>query len=277
VINASSVVATLLLAGCLLAGCLLLVPPPSRRRLAALTSRRRLSNSLLHKGIAGVVAGLALLTMVGLTATCLAVGAGVAVAWAVTRARARQAAATTRLAVVELLRAVAGELRSGHPPSGAFAAAAEAADRCLQPMLAPLAGIAIRGDADELAHALQMAASSGQALAGLSRFAACWQVAASSGAALAPAIDRVADALHDEIVFGRSLSASLAGPRATVRLLAVLPLVGLGLGGVLGARPLAFLLGGPAGLGCLVVAIGFDAVGVFWGRRIARGAAVFDR
>ena len=269
--------ASVLVATLLLGGCLLLVRAPGRRRLAALTSRRKPSNSLLHKGILGAVVGLGLLTMVGLTLTCAAVAAGVAMAWAVTRARARQAAEATRLAVVELLRAVAGELRSGRPPGGAFAAAAGAADRRLQPTLAPVAEIATRGDADELAQALRIAASSGQALAGLARFAACWQVAASSGVALAPAIDRVADALHDEIAFGQSLSASLAGPRATVRLLAVLPLVGLALGGGLGVRPLAFLFGGPAGLGCFVVAIGFDAVGVFWGRRIARGAAVFDR
>lgn len=266
--RSSFVAATLLVCGWLVT-----TQVPGRRRLAALMSDAP-RKPRLGKGILGISAGVAMLVTVGRTATVVAVAVSVAVAWAVNRARSRQAVVATQVAVVELLRAVAGELRSGRPPSVAFAVAVESADQRFAPLIGQLARVANRGDAGELAAALRATASSGKGLAGLSRFAACWQVAVTSGASLAPAVDRVADALHDELELARSLAVSLAGPRTTVRLLAVLPLVGLGLGGVLGARPLAFLLGTPAGLGCLVAAVGFDLAGVIWGRRIANRAAV---
>lgn len=268
--SASIVVAVLLVCG-----YLALLPPPSGRRLATLGWGLP-RDSPLRKGILGAAAAVGLFAVVGLRATALGIAAAAIVGWAVARARARQAEAATRAAVVGLLRAVAGELRSGRPAGAAFAAAAESADPRLRAAMAPLARAAARGDPTELADLLRATASSGGALAGFSRLAACWQVAASSGAALAPAVDRVADALHDEIDLAASLAASLAAPRATVRLLAALPLVGLALGGVLGARPLAFLFGTSAGWCCLLVAIGLDAVGVCWGRRIARRAALAD-
>ncbi len=260
-------------AALLMCGWVALFSPPSVRRLSALGPGRP-RDSLLGKAILGGVAAVVLLAVVGVTVTALAFGAGAVVGWAVTRARDRQAATAMRAAVVGLLRAVAGELRSGRPAGAAFAAAVELADPRLRAAVGPLAPIAARGDPAELSDLVREIASTEPGLIGLSRFAACWQVAASSGAALAPAIDRVADALHDELDFAESLAAALAAPRATVRLLAVLPLVGLVLGAVLGARPLAFLFGAPAGWCCLVVAIGFDAAGVFWSRRIARRAAL---
>ncbi len=102
---------------------------------------------------------------------------------------------------------------------------------------------------------------------------ACWRVAAASGAALAPAIDRVADALQDEIDLGREVTSIMAGPRATVHVLAGLPLIGLLLGTAIGARPIDFLFGSAPGVGCLFGAVVFDALGVAWARRIARRAA----
>ena len=262
---------SLIVGALLMCGCLLLVRVPGRRRLRVVASRSS-PKSWLNKGILGSAAGALLVVAVGLTAAVAAGVAGAVVAWAVARARVRQARAATRVGVVELLRSVAGELRSGRPAGVAFAVAAQLAEPRLRAVIAPLADVAARGDAGELADAMRAIAASRRDLAGLSRFAACWQVAATSGGALAPAVDRVADALHDEIDFAKSLTASLAAPRATVRLLAVLPVLGLALGGAIGARPLAFLLGSPAGLSCLAVAAGFEAAGVSWARRIARQA-----
>lgn len=264
---------SLLAGGLLLCGSLAAFPPRSGRRLAGLTAAEP-RKSLLHKGILGLVAAVALVAVIGPLAAALAGAAGAVVTWVVIRARARQAEESTRAAVVELLRAVAGELRAGRPAGVAFAAAARSAAPRLGAAIGPLSDAAARGDPGELAAALRAAAESGGGLAGLARFAACWQVAATSGAALAPAVDRVADALHDEIEFAAALTAALAGPRATARLLAVLPILGLALGGVIGARPLAFLVGSPAGLCCLAVAAGFEAAGVGWARRIARRAAL---
>jgi tight adherence protein B len=262
---------SLVVGALLMCGWLLALRVPGRARLRALMVGRSVE-SLPRKGIFIVGAAVALVAVVGLTAALLAGLAGAVAALVVTRARARRAQEATRAGVVELLRAVAGELRSGRAAGVAFAVAVESAEPGMRVAIAPLAVVAARGDAAELADAMRAVAACGRALAGLSRFAACWQVAASSGAALAPAVDRVADALHDEIGFATSLAASLAGPRATVRLLAALPVLGLALGGAIGARPVSFLLGSPAGLCCLALAVAFDAAGVGWARRIARQA-----
>jgi len=260
--------------GALVTGAWMLATKVStRRRLTALMGQPT-RRPLARTAVLGAAAAVALVAVVGPAPAVVAAATGGAVAWAVTQARARQAEDAARAAVVELLRAIAGELRSGAPPSVAFVVAADAAPPAMRATIAPVAQAAARGDPLELADALRTVAASGRALVGLARAAACWRVAATSGAALAPAVDRVADALHDEIEFATSLKAALAAPRATVRLLAVLPLVGLALGGAIGARPLSFLLGSPAGLCCLAVAVGFEVGGIGWSRRIARNAAL---
>jgi tight adherence protein B len=254
-------------------GWLMATGVSSRRRLAALMAEP-VRRSRARTGVLGAAALVALVAVLGPAPVVVAVAAGGAVARAATRARARQAEDAARAAVVELLRAIAGELRSGAPPPVAFVVAADAAPPAMRAAIGPAARAAARGDPLELAAALRAVAASSRSLVGLARVAACWRVAATSGAALAPAVDRVADALHDEIEFATSLLAALAAPRATARLLAVLPVVGLALGGAIGARPLSFLLGSPAGLCCLAVAVGFEAGGVGWARRIARNAAL---
>jgi hypothetical protein len=66
----------------------------------------------------------------------------------------------------------------------------------------------------------------------------------------------------------REVAAQLAGPRGTVRVLAVLPAVGVGMGLLMGADPIGFLLGTPWGLGCLIIAIALEAAGIVWMRRL---------
>jgi len=65
----------------------------------------------------------------------------------------------------------------------------------------------------------------------------------------------------------------MAGPRATVHVLAGLPVVGLLLGTAIGARPIGFLFGSAPGVGCLLAAVVLDACGLRWARGIARRAA----
>src|SRR5450432_97614 len=104
-----------------------------------------------------------------------------------------------------------------------------AGPRQLTTLLQPAITVGRRGDIADLANAVALVATN-PGCAGLRRVAACWRVAAASGAALAPAIDRVADALQDEIDLGRDVTSTLAGPRATAHLLAGLPIIGLLLG-----------------------------------------------
>jgi tight adherence protein B len=213
-------------------------------------------------------------SLVGLLTTIVVIVLLAAVAARIRRARRARQTAEVHGSVVDLCRAIAAELRAGHPSGQAFAAAVHAAPSGLDLLLRPAVTVAQRGDIGDLADAVaRVAANPG--CAGLRRLAACWRVAAASGAALAPAIDRVADALQDEIDVTRDVTSTLAGPRATVHLLAGLPVLGLLLGTAIGARPLDFLFGSGPGVGCLLAAASLDAAGVAWARRIAHRATRF--
>jgi tight adherence protein B len=219
--------------------------------------------------VAGLVLALGAATSVALV--CVALAAALFVACSRKRSLDRE----TRSGAVDLCRATAAELRAGRPSSEAFAAAAAGCPEPLALVLRSAVAVGRRGDHADLADAIDAVASTRgrPELDGLRRISACWRVAAVSGAALAPAIDRVADALQDEIDLSRDVATILAGPRATVQLLAALPVVGLLLGTAIGARPLGFLLQSEPGLMCLCAAIALDIVGVAWARRIAVRAA----
>jgi len=227
--------------------------------------RRRLVLAALLSCAFAVVA----LGFLGALTVLAAVSIGVVVTQ---RARQAKLLDETRVALVDLCRAMAAELRAGQPLASALTAAARGAPVQLADALRPAVAVGRRGDAADLAEVLRAAARA-PGCAGLRSIAACWQVATSSGSTLAPAIDRVGDALQDDIDLRRDVRSLLAGPRTTTRLLAVLPAVGLLLGTAIGARPLSFLLGSPAGLGCLVGALLFDAAGISWSHRIAARAA----
>ena len=53
-------------------------------------------------------------------------------------------------------------------------------------------------------------------------------------------------------------------------MLAVLPVAGMALAGLAGARPWAVLLGSPGGVGLLLLGVTLDLCGVAWLRRLAR-------
>lgn len=86
--------------------------------------------------------------------------------------------------------------------------------------------------------------------------AAC-RLTAVLGAPLAAVLESVADGVAESGRAESSRTTALSGPRATARLLALLPLVGLGLGVAVGAGPQEVLLDGSWGsaLGCLGVVL----------------------
>ncbi|MFG1998409.1 type II secretion system F family protein [Spirillospora sp. NPDC048911] len=107
---------------------------------------------------------------------------------------------------------------------------------------------------------------------GLRLLAACWRIGAERGGTLAAVLDGLASALRDEEAQRQDVAAQLAGPRATARLLAGLPLLGLGMAAAMGANPLAFLFGTGPGVCFLTVGLALDAVGLGWTQRLARAA-----
>ena len=78
--------------------------------------------------------------------------------------------------------------------------------------------------------------------------AAVWTVSERSGAPAADMILRYATARRDALDADRERRIAMAGPRATVRVLSWLPLIGVGLGMLIGVRPLDLLTGLPGQL-----------------------------
>ena len=169
-----------------------------------------------------------------------------------------------RSAAVELIASLAAELRAGQPARPALERAAHSAPLsiCQHAVGAARLGgdvpAALRRDSDE------------HGLPALRSLAALWQVGEGSGAGLAEAADRLAAAESSGEAVRRELSTQLAGPRATARVLAGLPILGLLLGSGLGASPLDWLTGTPWGLIVLVAGIALEVVGMWWTSRMMK-------
>ncbi|MEU0390420.1 type II secretion system F family protein [Streptomyces chartreusis] len=171
-------------------------------------------------------------------------------------------------AVIALCGALAGEVRAGRQPEEALLRAARDCGGLAGAQGTVLAAARFGGDVpDALATAARQPGAEG--LRGL---AACWRVAVDQGAGLAAGLDRLAAALRAERDQRSDLRAQLAGARATAVLLAGLPALGLLIGTALGADPLHVLLHTTPGLGCLVAGGVLEGLGLWWVRRIVRGA-----
>lgn len=183
----------------------------------------------------------------------------------ISRLRARKQQELHEAAAIELIAALSAELTAGLPAGLALerAAASVSADVCPHAV-----GTARLGG--DVARALRTDAKE-RGLPVLRLLAALWQVADDSGAGLAQAARRLAAAQATSQTIRRELAAQLAGPRATAKVLAGLPALGLLLGSGLGADPLGWLLGTPLGWGVLVAGCLLELAGILWTRRITRG------
>ncbi len=101
----------------------------------------------------------------------------------------------------------------------------------------------------------------------------CLIVAERSGAPLAGILEQYAAQLVADLDGLSARDTALAGPRATVVLLAWLPAVGLVLGFALGLNPLAVLLGSAPGRAALAAGVLFMIASRVWSRRLVRRAA----
>ena len=196
----------------------------------------------------------------------IASAAGVATR-AVTRTAAarqdRRRAAARRAAAVDLVTALAAELRGGAEPRAALATACGAA-------FASVAAAARSPATDPAAVLRTVAAAEGSEL--LADLAAAWQVTDAAGAGLAGPATRLAESARAADAVRRELDAALAGPRATAALLSMLPVAGVLLGSGLGADPLAFLVSSGGGRVVLLAGTLLIAAGVSWTEAIVRRA-----
>lgn len=106
-----------------------------------------------------------------------------------------------------------------------------------------------------------------------SELAACLDIAEASGCPLADVLTRFAAQLEAAEDADAARQTALAGPKATVRLLTWLPLMGLGLGAALGVDPVATLLGTPLGLAALAGGVVLTLAGRVWSARLVSAAA----
>ncbi|HWH25549.1 MAG TPA: hypothetical protein VNT53_02740 [Pseudolysinimonas sp.] len=105
--------------------------------------------------------------------------------------------------------------------------------------------------------------------------AVVWAVATRAGAPLAPTLGRLAEVLRSLGQSARDIEVALAGPMATSRIVLALPLVGLGLGMLLGFDIFPVLIT-PPGIMCVVVGGGLVATGLAWNRRLVASARTRD-
>ena len=166
--------------------------------------------------------------------------------------------------VVELCDALSAELRGGLPTVTVVERAC-----IVRAELAPVVAAARLGG--DVADAFRGCGALPGA-EGLRAVAAAWEVAGSSGAALATVIDRVAGSMRSDEDARAEVQAALGPPRATAKMLAVLPLFGIALGTSVGAHPVRFLLGTTWGLGCLAAGGSLALAGVWWVERLAAAA-----
>lgn len=255
-----------------LAAALLCAPGPvATGRLAALrpataTARRRRWWSAAPVVLAGVT-GLFVAGPAGAVT-----GALLAVTVRRRRHRARVAkdAGSTAAQLADALRRMTDELRAGSHPTAALTGV-EADGPLARAILAPAAAAADLGD--DVPAALRRAAG-GQpdVAADVERVAGAWALAERHGIPLAELLAGAQDDIRWGFRFGNTVRAQLAGPRATATVLTVLPLVGLGLGQLLGADPIAVLRGGVLGQILLVVGVALAAAGSSWTEHILRSA-----
>ncbi|UFS94923.1 type II secretion system F family protein [Nocardia huaxiensis] len=241
----------------------LTVAPESaaRRRFARLYDGRKSRKLPIAWVIrAGVGAGLAALFAVGvgpLVAALLVVGTFV-----VRRRRAlreaRRTAACGRL--LEGLETVIGELRVGaHPSAAAEIAARETGGEVGRVFAVSAARSRLGGSGADALRRPESAVA-----VELSRIAEAWQVAEQHGLALAELLSAARVDLLGRRRFRDRTHAALAGPRATAAVLAGLPVLGVGLGQVMGAAPMHVLFGSSAGSWLLPLGSSLACAGLLW-------------
>ncbi|WP_262847754.1 type II secretion system F family protein [Mumia quercus] len=246
-------------------------PPQAARVVAPVTGPAGTpgGRAQTRTALTGSLAAMVIVTLAwsGVSLVAMLVAAGVVGVVVRLRGRARRRAQARRRhsEVAGACEALASELTTGTAASLAIErVAVEYA------VLAPVASHARLGG--DVVTALNAAATHPGA-EGLRDLAAAWSVSTRSGASQVVVLDRVAESLRARDDLLREVDAALGSPRATARLLAVLPLLGLGLGVALGGDPLGFLLGGGLGSWCLAVGAGLAVAGVLWVERLTESAA----
>jgi tight adherence protein B len=110
-------------------------------------------------------------------------------------------------------------------------------------------------------------------LPGVRLTAAALVLGVDAGTGLARSLDGVSSTLYERAAIEREVRALSTQARYSAGVLAIAPLVFLGVVGFLEPSAVSFLLTTPAGLGCLAAGLALDTAGGWWMARITRSAA----
>ncbi len=196
----------------------------------------------------------------------VAVGVGAAALRLKAQGRDRARRLASRSQAIGVCDALVAELRAGQPPAAALTHTAQewvemgavaSTARMGGDVPAALRNMSLRPGAEPFAQV-----------------AAGWDVAYRSGAGLADVIDRLSLTLRSDEDVRLEIAGALGPPRATARLLAVLPLFGAGLGVSLGGDPFGVLFGSMFGALCLAGGSVLALTGLFWVEHLAAKAEV---
>ncbi|MEU1985805.1 hypothetical protein [Nocardia sp. NPDC019395] len=247
---------------------LLVFPAPAgRRRFGQIFEPRASRRVPLRWGVRGV-AGLGCVVALGLGSGTL-ICALIVVSTVTVRLRRSRRDRLHRTECGHLLdglAAVIAELRVGaHPSAAAAVAARESAGIAAQAFAVGSARSRLGGSgADGLLRPDSVIAAE------LARVSDAWQVAERHGLALAELLAAARADLAARIKFRNRTESALAGARATAAILAVLPLLGIGLGQLMGANPLYVLLFSTVGTYLLPLGAGLACAGLLWADEITR-------
>ncbi|WP_375481809.1 type II secretion system F family protein [uncultured Jatrophihabitans sp.] len=166
-------------------------------------------------------------------------------------------------AVLAAVRILTAELAAGSLPASALAAAASAAPQVRE---------AFQRAADQAGRGERPEALSPDPRPGIRAVGVAWTLGQDTGSALAGVLERVAEDLSSADAQRRAVAVALAGPRSSAVLVALLPVLGLGLGSAMGASPVSVLGGSPGGRVLCLVGVALDVAGVLWIRSVLRRA-----
>lgn len=255
-------------AAAVLALAVLTWPSSSRHRIQP---RRRLaktpSRTLVPACAASATLLLAVVAPLGVVVAVVLVGGTLE---SRRRRRVRDRHRTAEAAALQgAMDVLVGELRVGVHPVAAFGVAANEVGGAVAASLRRVAARARMGA--DVAAGLRSVASESALPAHWERLAVCWHLAQAHGLAIATLMQTAQRDIVERERFAARVSAGMAGARATATVLAVLPVIGIGLGQLIGANPVGFLVSGGIGDWLLVIGVGLACAGIVWSDRITSG------
>jgi tight adherence protein B len=171
--------------------------------------------------------------------------------------------------LAEALRTLVAGLRTGaHPATAAELAAEDAPPQTATTMRAIAAAARLDGDITAVVNTARTPALA----TALGRVATAWQLAQRHGLPLSDVLDATRRDLEQRARFTRQVQARMTGPRSSALALSLMPALGIALGAVIGANPLAVLTGTILGQALLVMGVALLCAGIAWSARIMNRA-----